>query len=632
MSRVGFIQERDITTRAGLVTAIAGGWKQPEGHVINVAGFAYAFEPGATDIPDLPGMTTPGKWTPEHFGAGLTLDDSDAFIPFIAAIQSTGRRGVMRGNYTISRDFDVTAPISLQAFGSTVTQTVQPKGFIRLMDGSGGSEIDGVTFATSYTRSTQSGNHRGYNAAQRAAPLWVESGGNRITNIHSTNAYNAVCLRGPVIRNPAGAGYTGADTDPVSAYFFTEYADDNFVSGVRIKTQDFAVTGHQQRRMYLGHVSGDDITRIQGIPPHLVYMVRDGVPCIDCKVENLHCTNGLYGPQHKFINFSNSSFSDLSASNSLGVVHFSQCNDCAWSDLSGLAMTSPNTDDEYGAYFEDCTGTINGYIFTAAANMQSGAMIISGASNLSLFNADIKTNFPAVVSPAVSVVRTEDTTILRVDGVRYKVEGADKRALFVSTGTSNISAQAIVTTGAAVLAENAGTGLIDLQYNTLHIGGWPLAAPTIGAVAQSLIQRTSKSNYGSSLTFYGSTTPGVHSYGTRYCYEERIGERVTLSIKLPLSGAFGGTGNVNIGPLRYPITNGAGYPAIDLRIPILNFANITVSAGNMLIAAIRDGEQYIRLQKVNPQTGVAAAITAADMLSDAIVEFEVSYYTPAPFI
>lgn len=104
MSRVGFIKERDLTTRAGLVSAIAGGWKQPEGHVINVAGLDYAFQAGATAIADLPGLVPSGPVTLEHFGVigDGTGNHSAAFISaltFAAGRPVVGRAGA---NYSLA--------------------------------------------------------------------------------------------------------------------------------------------------------------------------------------------------------------------------------------------------------------------------------------------------------------------------------------------------------------------------------------------------------------------------------------------------------------------------------------------------------------------------------------------------
>lgn len=60
--------EAKYTTRAELVTLVAGGLVMADGLFVSAAGLFYKWHAGSTEITDLPGMVPAGTVVAGHFG------------------------------------------------------------------------------------------------------------------------------------------------------------------------------------------------------------------------------------------------------------------------------------------------------------------------------------------------------------------------------------------------------------------------------------------------------------------------------------------------------------------------------------------------------------------------------------
>jgi len=148
MSQVGFIKDRDTTTRAGLVASIAAGWRQPDGRVVNVAGLDYAFQTGAAAMPGLPGMVPSGAATPEHFGAvgDGVANDQAAMVAWGAV---GGKMALKAGKtYRMTAKGPVAFPAGAQIEGNGASISVE---YTDVSDGlsistGAGVVLKGITF------------------------------------------------------------------------------------------------------------------------------------------------------------------------------------------------------------------------------------------------------------------------------------------------------------------------------------------------------------------------------------------------------------------------------------------------------------------------------------------------------
>lgn len=100
---------RVIATRAALVALVGAGQARPAGETMLVGGVSYRWEPGATDIPDLPGLTFGGPTvSPLHFGAvPMSSDPARDCGPEIQAALDAMKASwnAAQGSYDLALDF-----------------------------------------------------------------------------------------------------------------------------------------------------------------------------------------------------------------------------------------------------------------------------------------------------------------------------------------------------------------------------------------------------------------------------------------------------------------------------------------------------------------------------------------------
>lgn len=573
--------------------------------------------------------------TPDLF-SGAT--DDARLTAFFARLMATGAHGVMSGEYRTTIDFPITEPISLDALGAVIYQTVWPFGFLQLRAGSGGSRISNVHVVEDLTvaRPAIVGNprYRGYSEAQRHCALWVESGENVIHNISSEGMVSTTCLRGPVVWYPAGAGHTGADTDPNTAFDYSSFAENNRVTETHGKTQDFTITGHQQRNPFIHGFSLRDVVDTTGNPPHVTYMRSNGTGVtagyiVGGHISGGHCYHSPDGVAHKFHDALGTSFSDLSAYDASGVSNFIDCLECSWANLTGSNLAGDNTQDRYAHNFEGCTGRIIGLHMDGVDSNTIGLLeLFDGkvASDLWVMGATATTDFRTGNGVTEALIRAADTSKLNIRGADYKALGNDPRFMFVTAGTGQITASDISCVGTTALANAAG-GPIHMNYDEMQMLGTPLT--NSGTVTTSIAERTLRRQALTPPSLYGTTTAGTHGHTVRRCWIERTGNRVNLNIICTVDGAFGGTGNVRLGPLPYAVADDAGTTLLDHRPLITTADNITVPGGSFLCAALIDGTNYIGLQTLNGITRANLAHTALG--ANASFHVQISYYTTDPF-
>jgi hypothetical protein len=548
----------------------------------------------------------------------------------LARVQLTGQKlqGVPGDLYLIDTDFVVDGlPIKLDLDGCTVRQSINGRGFLQLR--ASGNEVKNVHVEYTGTRSFISGGirFRGYSAWQRMCAVWCESGGNLLDNITSKNMNNTLCLRGPVVQNPAGAGYTGADTDPSTAYIYDAQALDNRVDEIHGVDQDFVITGHQQDGLQIGDYSAKRITNIQQEPPHAIYMRS---PTGTTKagrafVRSGNCDTNIYGVAHKFLHFAKLTIGTVNAFGATGGLLVEDCDDVVITDLisTGTAIRddgagSPIVEPRYGFYANNSKVRIGLLHVDGVAGLECGGALITGTADVSIDDVVLTSRSP-VGSDTAGVVRSEGAAKVRIGSFRYEP---------IADGT--VHALKAVDTSRIVCGCASAKNTSRIARGNVHVSFDPLALDTalddssfMDGATQSRILPYVESSIGSTMTVYGASSSGAHTYSTQGVRVVRAGPQVTIYAKFTISGAFGGTGDVRIGPLPYLPRTSASSP--DSGVIISSAANITLGAGEFLIAAANDGESYVRLQTMAGIT--KASLGAAAMGTNARIEFVLTYET-----
>jgi len=580
--------------------------------------------------------------TVQDFGAigNGVADDTNAMSTALTAAQASGKTliGVPGSIYLISTDFVIsTNPVQVDFSGCVVRQTTNGRGFLQLR--ADGNDVRNVNVEFTGTRSFISGTirYRGFSAWQRMCAVWVESGNNNIANITANNLNNSLCLRGPVVFNPAGAGYTGSDSDPNTAFFYTSLAQNNNVGDIFSIDCDFCITGHQQDSLEIRGYTARNITQIQNqtdlVPPHALYMVNpDGVTqCTNVFVEKGHCDGNSYGVAHKFIGFATLNIGILSATDCSGAALFEDCNGAAVDSIisNGTVVRlnssgAPAAAPRYGAYIIGSRIAID-YLHTDGVNgLECGCAIIEGTSYVDISSAILRSRNPSGVNTA-GVVRCEDNSETRLGRITHIVLGDDTKESIVAIDSAEVTCGSVRTIGTTRVARGEDTSQIFVSFDPQQIDNFDRATAFIGNVKTSEIVPWYQENLASSTTMYGATTAGTQTYTDREFFVIRKGDEVTIYAKFLVNGAFSGTGDVRIGPLPYAAA-GSGSSA-DAGVIVQSGANITLSAGEFLVAAINDGESFIRLQTLVGLT--KANLDSSAVGSSARVEFVITYRTTA---
>ena len=575
------------------------------------------------------------------FAPAVWTSPDDDMPDLLAAMEAAANGDVLfprRRSYRIASDADLTisnAVIDLN--GAQIIQSTAGRGFVRIIGDrvtiTGGSSP--ARFEFSGTRAPISGRFRGYSAFQRAVPIWVEGEYCRVEGIESTNFFNTLCLRGPVVRNPAGAGYTGADTDPTTAYLWDSRALGNYAADIVGRSQDFAITGHQQEALVIDGYLGDGITDVQGIPPHTIYMISPasgggGALLKDCHIRNGRSRDCEHGVAHKFFYADGITFDGLSASGCAGAMLIAQSAGVRMTNLVArdlIGREGVGEDSRFALYVQDSECVIDGIHCDGRADEEVGLMLVTGASDVVLKSATMTSRFPNG-STSSAIIRTEDSAVVRIGDLFHRVSGVDAKESLFADDTSRITCGNLRTVGTALAAYAGASASVDFGYDPGENQTLDEAAMLSGTTANitySRRDRTQEIAAQSGVSLYGTSTAGTHGYTARRIRVSRTGSFVTYAIGITVSGALSSVGDLRIGPLPYAARGATGDPAV--AVVLGSWSNITVPADSILRAAILPGEDFVRLQL--DTSGTRSNVTAAMCGSNLTLQFSITIQTDA---
>lgn len=601
----------------------------------------------------------PRDWAGDPINAldyGFSLDDETdetaRLYDLLERQRLTGRPLILPPGFyaVISDDFliDWDGFRFQMAKGAVIRQATHGRGFLRTLTGTAEASIHGVRVKYVGERTPLTERYRGYTAFQRMCALWHEGEAAEISGIEASNMYVGLVLRGPVERYPDGAGYTGADTDPNTAYDYRPQASSNEVNRVRARDCDFAITGNQQVDGQIDDYVAWDVTKtISTVPPHAIYMTNPGVDELKGKMSRMTVTRGRcvrnpYGTGHKFISHEDSTFDQLFSFSTPGGLLLEAATGVRVGLVSlqdQIEGSNPNYPEKWGIYAYDVVGQIDNVSVSMHEDAEAGLIYVSGtapgACNLEVNDASVISRFPETSTNA-AIVRAERYAVIRVNNAYHNCAGHDIKEFFVAKDASRIIATNFRTTGSNKLAnaepaagEYSGAS-IHLNYDPLQVDGWDANQVNTGASSDDVTEvrqgATAQFSWGSAMTVYGTSSAGTNSYSGRIARVHRVGDLVWIFGRLALSGALSSTGDLRIGPLPYAAA-GTGSDA-DVSAPLSSWNAITVEAGGQLMAAVLDGENFIRLQiyKDGARSNVAHGIVGSGLR----VEFALFYRTSDP--
>lgn len=564
-------------------------------------------------------------------------DDMPALLAAITAAEGGHIKFQRRRSFRIASDADLSVSnVIIDLNGCEIIQSTAGRGFLRILGDrvtlTGGNSPARFEFIG--TRAPITGRFRGYTAFQRAVPVWVESGSCVVEGIESTNFFNTLCMRGPVVRNPAGAGYTNSDTDPPTAYLWDSRALHNTARTIRGFSQDFVVTGHQQEDFTLDDYFGEDITEAQDIPPHGVYMTSaasggGGALLKDIRVSNGHIRDCPFGVAHKFLYVEGATFKNLSSTGSSGTLLLQAATGVTVGNLVSRDMRGRETveeDSRFSLYAFGVNCIIDSIHAEGAEAEEVGLIYASGASDIVVTSATITTRFPDSSSLA-AIIRSDDTAVVRVGDITHRCAGFDRKETLFADGDSRITCGTMRTSGTTKAAYAAAGASVHFGYDQAENPDMIEADMLSGTVENiTYSKRDSVTNSANiAAVLYGVTTAGSNAYTERRIRVTRKGNQVTYTVGIRVNGALSSVGELRVGPLPFASPAGNGDPAV--AVILGSWANITVPADTILRAAMLPGEAFIRLQ--TDTSGTRGNVTAAMCGSNASVQFAITIQTDA---
>jgi hypothetical protein len=355
--------------------------------------------------------------------------------------------------------------------GTRFVQTTPMKGFLQLRGG--GSSIRGFGLSCDFERRRDPGRWRGYGNFQRVCAVWAEGGRNLIEAISGDNTFGVVCLRGPVVLQPA------AGSGDESNFDYTKRVVGNHVVDISGSNTDFVLTGNQQEDLLIDGVSARN-TSYKSVPPHAIYMQNPGSTLAFCgyslrvRARRLSSDGNAYADAFKFSDIRDLTIESAEARNTAGGL---------------MISTSDGVVVKGGVW----AGRGAGSEFTAVRVSQStrvrllGGQSIHGGAGVTVYNGS--------ESVDVDGFRVVDEIAAGKSGAPYRVmdsseaffldckrerRGAD-RPMFVVGGTATATIMNPECRGSSQLVHCSSGATANLQFNADLIDGWNPAKSLLGA-------------------------------------------------------------------------------------------------------------------------------------------------------
>lgn len=538
---------------------------------------------------------------------------------------------------------------------SKFEQITPGKGFFRIWGDN--MELRGLEFFSSEIRAPISGLFYGFSGFQRTG-LSIFGSGTKLKELTIRNRTTAICLMGKVRRADLSVAQI---TDAAGVLDYSQQGENNLIENCKLIDCDFGITGQSQKNLVID-VEILNTTRIQGIPPHGLYLESKNFGTAQAgKSENVKiCAVSINNPYSQAFKFQDFDGFDatLSTHNVAGGIVANRVKNGSF--LIGKFTDMVNTNFETNDPTDD--GVPLAVLLTASNSVNVQGGLVQGRAGQSIGGVCVRRGSKNIVVDGIQIVESQATNLV---GTPFRVSSDNlgaSSAKFINCTRHRINADGsgASTSDAAIGNKDMfvcayaddeitivnpvqkgslkfldGAGIIKGVYNSSLLDG--AGAPIIDTTnlilkitdsrREEKILNTSTATGGAFGVFNSAATPvEVAGYSKKYLWQRRAGRHVQIraGIIIPATHGLAGASQIQIKEFEY--AGDSGSSAVRSFCKVYT-NNITVPAGAEVVAYIAGGSKAIKLFTIKDGVWTALNVSALSTAADNTIEFVLEYDT-----